>query len=72
MSIFSSNDHESPDDEIEVAREQAFLEAAAIAHQSQVDCFCSMKPDEPPCIACMEAARIEGALRARADREWRR
>lgn len=37
-------------------------QAQAAAQQSQRDCFCSDAPREAPCGACMEAARIEGAI----------
>jgi len=38
------------------------FEAVSSHYVDALDCFCKMKPDEPPCIACMEVARLQGRL----------
>lgn len=43
-------------------RRRAINEAAQVAHASQDDCIC--RSEGYACSACVEAARIEGRIRA--------
>lgn len=54
------------DSAIEAAAASERLALSAELKRRLADCLCATEPQNPPCAACMELARVDGWLRSRS------